>query len=108
MIHRAQEPQLETKLILRVCGQLLESDPKLANNSLDIRVTTKMNRKNPANPRATKIICKTIGKFHHILLKDNAQKALDKQVNPNPIPIHHRRKQNRISHRWQTTRATLI
>ena len=106
MIHRAQEPQLETKLILRVCGQLLESDPKLASSSLDIRVTTKMNRENPANPRATKIIRKTIRKFYHILLIDKAQKALEKQFNPNPIPIHHQPKRNRISHRWQTTRAT--
>ena len=106
MIHRVHEPRIETKLILKVYGQLLESDPKLANSSLDIRVMIKMNRGNPAKLQAIKIKCKTIGKFLHTLPTDKAQRALEKQVNPNPIPIHHQRKQNRISHRWLTTRAT--
>ena len=106
MIHRAQEHQIETKLILRVYGQLLESDPKLVNNSLDTRATTKMNRGNLAKLQAIKIICKTIGKFLPIPPTDKAQKALEKLVNPNPILIHHRRKQNRTSHQWLTTRAT--
>lgn len=106
MIHPVQEPQIETKLILKVYGQLLESDLKLANSSLDIKVTTKMNLENPAKLQAIKIICKTIGKSLHILPTGKAQRALEKQVNPNPIPIHHRQKQNRISHRWLTTRAT--
>ena len=106
MIHRAQETQIETKLTQKVCGQLLESDPKLTISSLDIRVMTKMNRGNLAKLQCIKIICKTIGKFLHILPTNKAQKALEKQVNLNPIPIHHRRKQNRISHRWLITRAT--
>ena len=66
MIHPVQEPQIETKLILKVYGQLLVSDPKLANSSLDIRVTTKMNLENPAKLQAIKIICKMTemkGKF---------------------------------------------
>jgi hypothetical protein len=106
MIPRAQELLIETKLILKVYDQLLENDPKLANSSLDIKVTTKMNQGNLAKLQAIKIKCKMIGKFLHTLPIDKAQKALEKQVNPNPIPIPHLLKQNRISHRWLTTRAT--
>ena len=106
MIHLAQETQIGTKLILKVYVQLLESDLKSTNSSLDIRVMTKMNRGNLAKPQCIKIICKTIEKFLHILPTNKAQKALEKRVNLNPIPIHRRRKQNRISHRWLTTRAT--
>ena len=81
MIHPVQEPQIETKLILKVYGQLLESDPKLANSSLDIKVTTKMNLENPAKLQAIKIICKMTkmkGKFPLTTLLDMAQKVLGK------------------------------
>ena len=106
MIPLAQEIQTEMKLTQKVYGQLLESDPKLASSSLDIRVTTKMNQGNLAKPQCIKIICRMIGKFLLILPIDKAQKVLEKRVNLNLIPIHHRRKQSRISHRWLTTRAT--
>ena len=108
MIQQAQEPQIEMKLILKVYVQLLVSDHKWANSSLDIRVTTKMSQGNPVILQAIKTTCKMIGIFHHIIPTGRVKKVLEKQVNLNPIPIHHRQKQNRISHRWPTTRVTSI